>query len=61
VASPDVARALAEAGVNAPSGHFYAVEPARRIGLPDGAVRASIAPYTTAEDVDRLLTVIAGL
>lgn len=47
--------------MNAPSGHFYAVEPARRIGLPDGAVRASIAPYTTAEDVDRLLTVIAGL
>jgi cysteine desulfurase family protein (TIGR01976 family) len=57
VASPDVARSLAEAGINAPSGHFYAIEPAIRIGLPDGAVRAAIAPYSTVEDVDRLLTV----
>ncbi|HEX6075258.1 MAG TPA: cysteine desulfurase-like protein [Micromonosporaceae bacterium] len=61
VASPNVSQALADADVSAPSGHFYAIEPARHIGLPEGAVRASLAPYCTAEDVDRLLTVVARL
>lgn len=55
----DVSRALAHAGVNAPPGHFYAIEAARHIGLPGGAVRASLAPYSTEEDIDRLLAVVA--
>ncbi len=47
---------LAEHGVNAPAGSFYAPEAARWLGLGDtGAVRAGIAPYTTPADVDRLL------
>jgi selenocysteine lyase/cysteine desulfurase len=47
---------LAERGVNAPSGSFYAVEASRRLGLGDtGGLRVGLAPYTTAEDVDRLL------
>ena len=51
---------LARAGVNAPASHFYALEASRRAGLgDDGAVRAGIAPYTTAEDVDRLLRVVS--
>jgi cysteine desulfurase family protein (TIGR01976 family) len=55
---------LAEYGVNAPASSFYALECSRHLGLGDtGAVRAGIAPYTTAADVDRLVgavTKIAG-
>jgi cysteine desulfurase family protein (TIGR01976 family) len=48
--------ALAAEGVNAPNGNFYAVEPARWLGLGDsGAVRAGVAPYTDQSDVDRLV------
>ncbi|HEU4810566.1 MAG TPA: cysteine desulfurase-like protein [Nocardioides sp.] len=53
---------LASVGVNAPASHFYAIEASRRAGLgDDGAVRAGIAPYTSPEDVDRLLEGVAGL
>ena len=58
----EVHEALARAGVNAPASSFYAVEASRRLGLGDaGAVRAGIAPYTDAADVDRLLEALAGL
>jgi cysteine desulfurase family protein (TIGR01976 family) len=50
-----VAAHLAQAGVNAPAGTFYAYEPARHLGLTDGAVRAGLAPYTDQSDVDRLV------
>ena len=57
VAPAEVYRELGERGVNAPAGHFYALECARLLGLGEtGAVRAGIAPYTTESDVDRLLT-----
>lgn len=57
-----VARWLADAGVNAPAGTFYATECARLLGLgPDGAVRAGIAPYTNESDVDRLIGAVAEL
>ncbi len=60
--SAAVADHLASRGVNAPAGHFYALEASRRLGLADlGAVRAGIAPYTTNEEVDRLLTAVAEL
>jgi selenocysteine lyase/cysteine desulfurase len=52
----DCYRFLAERGVNAPAGSFYAYEPARRLGLPDGGLRIGLAPYTDDSDVDRLLT-----
>jgi cysteine desulfurase family protein (TIGR01976 family) len=56
----EVHEELARAGVNAPASHFYALEASRRAGLgDDGAVRAGIAPYTTAEDVDRLLRAVS--
>ncbi|MFA9443723.1 cysteine desulfurase-like protein [Egicoccus sp. AB-alg6-2] len=56
----DVARHLADAGVNAPASHFYAIEAARYLGLgDDGAVRAGIAPYTDDADIDRLLAAVA--
>jgi cysteine desulfurase family protein (TIGR01976 family) len=55
-------RGLAERGVNAPAGTFYAWECAERLGLgTTGAVRAGIAPYTDESDVDRLLAGVAEL
>ncbi|WP_256461085.1 aminotransferase class V-fold PLP-dependent enzyme [Blastococcus sp. PRF04-17] len=52
-------RFLAERGVNAPAGSFYALEPSRWLGLGDaGGLRVGLAPYTDKDDVERLL---AGL
>ena len=51
------ARFLAERGVNAPAGSFYAIEASRHLGLGDtGGLRVGLAPYNHDEDVDRLLT-----
>jgi cysteine desulfurase family protein (TIGR01976 family) len=47
---------LAERKINAPAGEFYAIECSRHLGLgDDGAIRAGLAPYNTAEEIDRLL------
>lgn len=57
-----VSRRLAERGVNAPAGSFYALEASRALGLGEaGAVRAGLAPYSTVDDVDRLLAGVAEL
>jgi cysteine desulfurase family protein (TIGR01976 family) len=49
-------RFLADRGVNAPAGSFYAIEASRRLGLGDaGGLRVGLAPYTDDADVDRLL------
>ena len=51
---------LAAGGVNAPASSFYAIEASRWIGLGDtGAVRAGLAPYTSEDDVERLLAGVA--
>ena len=53
---------LAARQVNAPSGSFYAIEASRHAGLGDaGGVRAGLAPYTSTEDVDRLLAGVAEI
>lgn len=58
----DVYAALADRGVNAPASHFYAIEAVRWMGLGDeGAVRAGLASYTNADDVDRLLGAVQEL
>ncbi|MFE0203504.1 cysteine desulfurase-like protein [Streptomyces sp. NPDC058985] len=58
----EVYRRLAGQGIDAPAGTFYALEASRRLGLGDeGAVRVGLAPYTSADDVDRLLTALAAL
>ena len=58
----EVHRALAALDVNAPASSFYALEASRWIGLGDaGGVRAGLAPYTSTDDVDRLLAGLAGL
>lgn len=55
----DAYRFLAERGVNAPAGSFYAYEAARRLGLDDGGLRIGLAPYNDDSDVDRLLAGLA--
>lgn len=58
----DVYRGLAEHGVNAPASSFYALECSRHLGLGDtGGVRVGLAPYTSRDDVDRLLAGLTAL
>lgn len=58
----EVYERLAERGVLAPAGSFYAYEPFRRLGLDDEhALRVGLAPYTDDSDVDRLLDGLAGI
>ncbi|MYR46914.1 cysteine desulfurase-like protein [Streptomyces sp. SID5910] len=58
----EVYRLLAERGIDAPAGSFYAVEASRHLGLGDeGGVRVGLAPYSGADDVDRLLTALHAL
>ncbi|WP_300344532.1 cysteine desulfurase-like protein [Nesterenkonia sp.] len=53
----EVSALLYEDGVHAPAGSFYAYEAFQRLGIDDdGALRLGVAPYTSAEDVQRLLS-----
>lgn len=62
VPDAEVRQHLADRGVNAPNGSFYALEASRHLGLGDaGAVRAGLAPYTDDEDVTRLLDALASI
>ncbi|MBQ0826772.1 cysteine desulfurase-like protein [Streptomyces tagetis] len=62
LAPAEVYRRLAEHGVDAPAGSFYALEASRRLGLGDGGgVRVGLAPYTSEEDVDRLLAALGAI
>lgn len=57
----ELSRLLAERRVLAPSGNFYALEASRHLGLGDaGGLRVGLAPYTDAEDVERLLEGLAA-
>ncbi|OFE17241.1 cysteine desulfurase-like protein [Humibacillus sp. DSM 29435] len=48
---------LAQLGVNAPAGHFYAWECSHHLGLGStGGVRVGLAPYTNDDDIERLVT-----
>ncbi len=52
----DIYKAMADKKVTLPAGNFYALETSRALGLGDsGALRAGLAPYSTREDVDRLV------
>lgn len=56
----EASRFLAERGVLAPAGSFYAYEPFRALNLPvDSGMRVGIAPYNDRSDVDRLLDALA--
>ncbi len=57
--SVGIYKAMALKSVTLPASNFYALEVSRKLGLGDaGALRAGLAPYSTKDDVDRL---IAGL
>jgi cysteine desulfurase family protein (TIGR01976 family) len=59
-AAMDAYRFLADRGVNAPAGSFYALEASRRLGLGGtGGLRVGLAPYTDAGDAERLLVGLA--
>ena len=50
---------LATKKINAPAGNFYAYEVSLALGLGDeGAVRTGLAPYSTKDDVDRLIAAL---
>lgn len=52
----EVSRRLADRGLFASDGHFYAMTVIERLGQSQhGVVRAGCACYTTAEEVDRLI------
>ena len=58
----DVRNALADKGINAPAGNFYAIECSRRLGLgDDGGLRLGLAPYTDDEDVDRAVEALTAV
>jgi cysteine desulfurase family protein (TIGR01976 family) len=54
--SGDIYKAMVKKRVNVPAHNFYALEVSRKLGLgDDGALRAGLAPYSTRDDVDRLV------
>ena len=62
LSAQDVAERLGERNIAVWQGNYYALETSGCSGSePDGAVRAGIVHYNTAEEVDRLLAGIAEL
>jgi cysteine desulfurase family protein (TIGR01976 family) len=61
VPTREAATRLGEAGYAVWQGNYYAVEVMKRLGLEDGAVRAGIVHYNTADEVDGLLATISAL
>lgn len=60
--SHDVSRHLADAGIFASSGDFYATTLVERLGVGEGGLlRAGCACYTTEREVDRLVEAVAAL
>jgi selenocysteine lyase/cysteine desulfurase len=60
--STDVARQLADRGLYASNGDFYAATVIERIGMaPDGVVRAGCACYTTQDEVERLVAAVTEI
>ena len=59
----DLARGLGELGVNVWSGHNYAREGVRQLGLDetDGVLRIGLAHYNTEAEVDRVVGAVKGL
>jgi cysteine desulfurase family protein (TIGR01976 family) len=62
-AAPAIAQHLANRGIFAWAGHFYAVEVAARLGLADkvGLLRVGLCHYNTAQEVDRLIAALSEI
>ncbi|HEY7763689.1 MAG TPA: hypothetical protein VIB38_01755, partial [Aestuariivirgaceae bacterium] len=58
-----LAHALSALGINVWSGHNYALEVVRQLGLDEdeGVLRIGYAHYNTLAEVDRLLDALATL
>lgn len=58
-----IAAALAEQDIYAWSGHNYALEPARLLGLDEdeGVVRLGVAHYNTMEEIERTLSALTKI
>jgi cysteine desulfurase family protein (TIGR01976 family) len=61
LAPAEAAARLAERGFALWHGDYYAVEVMKRLGLADGALRAGIVHYNTADEVDGLLAALREL
>ena len=63
IVAREVAAALGEQDISVWSGHAYAWELARALGIRDtgGAIRVSLAPYTAESDLDRLVTAVSEM
>lgn len=63
VAPPEIAAALAEQGIYVWSGHNYAYEVVRFLGLDEesGVLRIGLAHYNTSEEVERTLQALDNL
>ena len=59
--APEAASRLGERGFAVWRGNYYAVEVMKRLGLPEGAVRAGIVHYNTEQEVDALLAELRAL
>ncbi len=61
--SEALAKALGAQGINVWSGHNYAYELARYIGLDenDGVLRIGLAHYNTATEIDRIIAALKSL
>lgn len=58
----EVASRLAEEGLFLSSGDFYALTAVERMGFADGGVvRAGLACYTDASEIDRLIAAVASI
>jgi cysteine desulfurase family protein (TIGR01976 family) len=58
-----LARALAAQGINVWSGHNYALEVARRLGLDEteGVLRIGLAHYNTSGEIERIVAALGAL
>ena len=57
-----IGEALAEQGIFAWAGNFYALELSEALGLePEGALRVGILHYNTAEEIDRFVDELSGI
>ena len=62
VASTEVARRLADRGLFASHGDFYAATVIERLGLaPEGLVRVGCACYTSDEEIERLIEAVRNI
>lgn len=63
LAPDEVAAQLGEQDICVWSGHAYAWELAKAMGIRDtgGAIRVSLSPYTAESDLDRLVTAMASI